>query len=127
MRRCYLWPMTTTERPPSPDLDLDRTAACLEALGNPTRLAIYRLLVRAGGSGRSVGRIQEALSVPASTLSHHLKHLEMVGLVLRRREGTTHLCQANFAAMAAVLDFLTEECCREDAPPTDPSEKGPPR
>lgn len=110
------------ERPQTPDLDLERTAACMEALGNPTRLAIYRLLVRAGGAGRSVGRIQEALSVPASTLSHHMKHLEMVGLVLRRREGTTHLCQANFAAMNAVVDFLTEECCRDDAS-ADPPEK----
>jgi len=38
--------------------DLDETAACLEALGNPTRLAMFRLLVRAGDVGKSVGEIQ---------------------------------------------------------------------
>ena len=93
--------------------DLETAAARLEALGNPTRLSIYRLLVRAGGDGRSVGKIQVALSVPASTLSHHLKHLELVDLVARRKDGTTHTCVANYETMDAVLAFLTEECCSE--------------
>lgn len=101
--------------------ELEQTAACLEALGNPTRLAIYRMLVRAGEEGKSVGRIQAALSVPASTLSHHLKHLEMVGLVQKRREGTTHTCVANYKTMNGVLGFLTEECCADsDIAPTLP-------
>lgn len=93
--------------------DLDRTANCLEALGNPTRLAIYRLLVRAGVEGKPVGQIQRALEIPASTLSHHLKHLEMVGLLRRERAGTTHRCVANYEAMEAALGFLTRECCAD--------------
>ena len=92
---------------------LERTAACLEALGNPTRLRIYRLLVRAGTKGWPVGKIQERLDIPASTLTHHLRQLETVHLVDRHRSGTTHFCSANYAAMTAVLDFLTEECCIE--------------
>lgn len=101
--------------------DLEKIAACLEALGNPTRLTIYRLLVRAGEDGKSVGQIQAALSVPPSTLSHHMKHLEMVGLMRRRREGTTHLCFANYDTMNAVLGFLTEECCLDsDHPASQP-------
>ena len=91
--------------------DLEQTAACLEALGNPTRLSIYRMLVRAGRDGRSVGQIQGELGVPASTLSHHLKHLELVRLVRRSRQGTTHVCVANYEIMDAVLNYLTEECC----------------
>lgn len=85
----------------------------MEALGNPTRLEIYRLLVRAGEEGRSVGQIQAALSIPASTLSHHLKHLQLVDLIGRRREGVTHYCVANYAAMHGMLDFLTRECCAD--------------
>lgn len=92
---------------------LERTAACLEALGNPTRLRIYRLLVRAGAKGRPVGKIQEKLDIPASTLTHHLRQLETVDLVTRHRAGTTHFCSANYETMAAVLGFLTEECCVE--------------
>ena len=95
--------------------DLETTAACLEALGNPTRLAIYQMLVRAGDQGRPVGQIQAALSIPASTLSHHLKHLELVDLIRRRREGVTHYCVANYAGMNAMLDFLTRECCADTA------------
>lgn len=101
--------------------ELETTAACLEALGNPTRLTIYRLLVRAGEEGKSVGQIQAAMSMPPSTLSHHLKHLELVGLVRRRREGTTHMCVANYMTMNAVLGFLTEECCADSgAAPGNP-------
>jgi DNA-binding transcriptional ArsR family regulator len=95
--------------------ELERTAACLEALGNPTRLAIYRLLVRAGARGKPVGHIQQALEVPASTLSHHLKHLEMVGLIERRREGTTHNCVACYMTMDDVLGYLTRECCADES------------
>ncbi len=95
--------------------NLEETAARLDALGNTTRLELYRLLVRAGDPGLSVGEIQEKLEIPASTLSHHLKHLVMVGLVARSKSGTTHHCAANYNAMHEVLAFLTNECCL-DAP-----------
>ena len=95
--------------------DLDQAAARLEALGNPTRLAVYRLLVRAGEDGRPVGQIQAALGVAASTLSHHIKHLEMAGLVRRRKDGVTHHCSAEYDAMDSLINFLTEECCADAA------------
>ncbi|MDF1747660.1 MAG: metalloregulator ArsR/SmtB family transcription factor [Alphaproteobacteria bacterium] len=91
--------------------DLDETAVCLVVLGNPPRVAMFRGLVRAGETGKSVGEIQASLSIPASTLSHHLKHLELVGLVSRHREGTTHTCRADYRTMNWLLTFLTEECC----------------
>ncbi len=53
-------------------MELNRAARCLEKLGNPTRLAIFRLLVRGGPEGLPVGEVQEQLGIPASTLSHHL-------------------------------------------------------
>jgi ArsR family transcriptional regulator len=52
-------------------MKLEKAASHLEALGNPTRLAVYRILVRAGDEGIPVGKIQEQLDIPASTLSHH--------------------------------------------------------
>jgi len=92
-------------------MTLDETADALSALGNPTRLSIYRLLVRAGEEGLSVGAIQAALSIPGSTLTHHLKHLKSVGLIHQERHGTTLLCRADYSQMNAVLGFLTAECC----------------
>lgn len=90
---------------------LDQAAARLEALGSPVRLSIYRYLVRAGEGGKPVGAIQEQMGMAASTLSHHLKHLEAVDLIARRKEGTTHFCSARYTTMDALIGFLTEECC----------------
>ncbi len=100
---------------------LKQIAAYLDALGNPTRLEIYRLLVVAGPDGWPVGKIQEALGIPASTFSHHLKHLETVGLMSRKKQGTTHFCSANYSVMDSILEFITEECC---AGPEAPGKTG---
>jgi ArsR family transcriptional regulator, arsenate/arsenite/antimonite-responsive transcriptional repressor len=88
-------------------------AAKLEALGNPTRLELYRLLVRAGHSGLSVGQCQQRLEIAASTLSHHLKTLIIVGLVSQERDGTTLICRANFDRMNELVQFLVAECCAD--------------
>lgn len=86
-------------------------ATRLEALGHPTRLAIYRLLVKAGQPGLVVGAIQRSLDIPASTLSHHLGKLARVGLVVQGRDGREICCCADYDTMRALLGFLTEECC----------------
>ena len=88
-----------------------QAARCLEKLGNPTRLAIFRLLVRAGPAGLAVGEIQEHLSIPGSTLSHHMSHLVNAGLVHQAREGRVLRCTPNFNLINQVIRFLTEECC----------------
>jgi ArsR family transcriptional regulator, arsenate/arsenite/antimonite-responsive transcriptional repressor len=94
-------------------MKLDDAAACLEALGNPTRLKVYRLLVRAGEEGLPVGRLQAKIDIAASTLSHHLKALIGVGLVTQTREGTTLVCHTNYDLMRGLIDYLVEECCAE--------------
>jgi ArsR family transcriptional regulator len=94
-------------------MKLDDAAASLEALGNPTRLKIYRALVRAGEEGLPVGRLQEKLDVAASTLSHHVKALVGVGLVTQTREGTTLVCHTNYGLMRGLMEFLAAECCAE--------------
>ncbi len=53
-------------------MDLNTAANALRELGHPTRLSIYRELVRAGHEGLPVGELQKHLEIPASTLSHHL-------------------------------------------------------
>src|SRR4029079_13806248 len=95
-------------------MKIDDAAARLEALGNRTRLQIYRSLVRAGHSGMPVGRLQEKLKIPASTLSHHIKALVSVGLVSQVRESTTLVCHANFDAMRGLMAFLVPECCADE-------------
>ncbi len=94
-------------------MKLDDAATRLEALGNPTRLRIYRTLVRAGEEGMAVGKLQERLDVAASTLSHHLKTLIGVGLVSQTREGTTLICHTNYPMMRSLIRYMLEECCVE--------------
>ena len=94
-------------------MKIDEAAARLEALGNPTRLKIYRMLVRAGDPGLSVGKLQSRLSIPGSTLSHHLKTLIIVGLVSQERDATTLICRANYPMMRGLVEFLVAECCTE--------------
>ena len=95
-------------------MKIDEAAARLEALGNPTRLKIYRTLVRAGHAGMPVGRLQERLKIPASTLSHHVKALVSVGLISQVREGTTLVCHAKYDTMRGLVAFLVAECCAEE-------------
>jgi DNA-binding transcriptional ArsR family regulator len=95
-------------------MKIDDAAARLEALGNPTRLKIYRTLVRAGRAGLPVGRLQDRLKVPASTLSHHVKSLIAVGLISQVREGTTLVCHAEYDTMQGLVDFLVAECCADE-------------
>ena len=93
-------------------MDLNHAARCLEKLGNPTRLEIFRLLVRAGEQGLAVGDLQAHLGIPASTLSHHVAQLVNVGLVSQEREGRVLRCQPNWTLMGTLVAYLTEECCR---------------
>ena len=93
-------------------LALNTAAQSLESLGNPLRLSIYRLLVRAGPAGLPVGKIQARLNVPGSTLSHHIAQLVQRGMIEQHREGRSLRCVQNFERMNALIEFLTEECCQ---------------
>src|SRR5260370_28174212 len=92
-------------------MKVEKAAKQLEALGAPTRLRVYRTLVRAGDEGLPVGRLQANLGIAASTLSHHLHRLILTGLVTQERQATTLICRANYPAMNSLVGFLVDECC----------------
>jgi ArsR family transcriptional regulator len=90
-------------------MDFEIATKRLEALGNGTRLAIFRLLVSAGQDGLAVAQIQERLGIPTnSLLSHHLHRLVEAGLVTKERRRTTLLCRAEGLAVMEVAAFLTD-------------------
>ena len=86
-------------------------ADALAALGNRTRLRVFKLLVRAGPEGTNIGTIQRVLGIPATTLGHHLGTLAAAGLVSQDKRGREVICTANFKAVADVLAYVREECC----------------
>lgn len=83
----------------------------LGALGNETRLQIYRILVRAGRDGVPVSELQRRTGIAISTVSHHLHKLITVGLAYQERDGTTLYCHANYGVMDETLGHLTKVCC----------------
>ena len=87
----------------------------MDALGAPVRLRIYRLLVRAGREGMTIGRIQQRTGIPRSTLSHHLHRLIDGGLVASEKSGTSLICRTDYTAMENLLGYLSDECCVEEA------------
>jgi ArsR family transcriptional regulator len=81
------------------------------SLAQESRLGLFRLLIQAGPTGLSAGAIAEQLGLPSSTLSFHLKELSHAGLVQSRQAGRFIYYSADFAAMTALIAFLTENCC----------------
>lgn len=83
----------------------------LAALAQPSRLAAFRLLVRAGPEGAPAGAVAEAVGAPANTMSTHLALLQRAGLVDAEREGRVIRYRARFDAVRDLVAFLIADCC----------------
>ncbi|HCH31807.1 MAG TPA: transcriptional regulator [Oceanospirillaceae bacterium] len=94
-------------------MQIIHAANAFKELGHPTRLSVFTLLVKAGHDGLAVGRLQENLQVPNSTLSHHIAKLTSVGLVKQERDGRVLNCIAQYTNLNALIDFLQDECCSD--------------
>jgi len=92
-------------------MNVEVAAKALKELGHPTRLSIFKLLVKSGHQGLPVGSIQENLDIPNSTLSHHIAKLVSVQLVEQQREGRVLTCIPKYEVLNQLIDFLGEECC----------------
>ena len=85
--------------------------AALSSLAHEHRLALFRLLVRAGDDGLAAGAIAAELGIPNSSLSFHLAHLTQAGLIRQRRQGRSLIYSADYGAMNALVGYLMENCC----------------
>ena len=85
--------------------------ARLAAAARESRLAVFRLLVKAGPEGLCVGDIGARLKVAPATLSFHLKELTHAGLIKPRQESRFIYYAPDFKAMNELLSYLTENCC----------------
>jgi len=83
----------------------------LGALGQETRLALFRLLVERGPDGLPAGVIAERLGIPPSSLTFHLQHLHRAGLVTQRRLHRQLIYAADYAVMNGLVLYLTDNCC----------------
>ena len=89
-------------------------AAVFAALGSEQRLAVLRLLVRAGPEGLTIGELGGRSGVTGSTLTHHMKVLTAAGLVRQVKDGRRIICiGADYYRMRGISDYLLKECCAD--------------
>lgn len=81
------------------------------ALGQSTRLDVFRLLMQAGKAGMLAGEIGAALDVRQNTMSANLSVLAQAGLVRSVRQGRGIRYFANLDGLRGLLEFLMEDCC----------------
>lgn len=90
----------------------DEAIRRLGALAQESRLAVFRLLVKAGPEGVAAGDIARALAIAPNTLSAQLSQLANAGLIAHRRDGRSIIYAANYDGMSELLAFLMEDCCQ---------------
>ncbi len=86
--------------------------AALAALGQQTRLEIFRLLMRSEPDGLSAGNIAETIGCPHNTLSSHLSILARSGLIRGTRDGRSIIYRADVDGIRTLIGFLITNCCR---------------
>ena len=117
-------------------------ALIFKALGDPTRLGIFRMLracagtegaegVEVGEAGElrpagslSVGEVCCRLGGSMSTISHHLKELRLAGLIRMEKRGRWIYCSVNPEALGHIREFVHGEelqpCQKAVAPEAGP-------
>ncbi len=85
--------------------------AALSALAQPTRLDVFRLLVRHEPDGLAAGDIAQAVDVPQTTLSSHLSILSHAGMISSARHGRSIVYRADLKSFQALTVFLFKDCC----------------
>lgn len=92
-------------------MQLPTAVEALSALAHNHRLAVFRLLVRAGADGMAAGEIAREVGVLPNTLSTHLTILGHAGLIQSRRDGRSVIYSADYEGMRDLLGFLVADCC----------------
>ena len=85
--------------------------SAFSALAQPSRMAIYRLLVRAGPEGVQVGEVARRLEMVNSTLSGHLSVLRRARLLKSTRDSREVRYLADLHVMRELIRFLLADCC----------------
>ncbi len=93
-------------------MEINHAVKRLSALAQDSRLAVFRLLIKAGPEGLAAGEIARTLKITPNTLSAQLTVLANAGLVASRREGRSIIYAADYEGMSQLMVFLMEDCCQ---------------
>lgn len=92
-------------------MDAGEAVTALGALGQSTRLQVFRSLVEVAPEGLAAGEIARALSVPQNTLSAHFNVLAHARLVKSERQSRSVIYRARLDRLEELLIFLLRDGC----------------
>ena len=95
-------------------------ARCFAALAHPRRVDILKLLLGRMERGTTFGGLAKDTGLPPSTLTHHLKEMELAGVITRTASGRSTMIALDLETLRQILATLSEICC----PVTDQSDQG---
>lgn len=112
-------------------MDESDAVARLGSLGQSTRLAVLRGLLKVHPDGLNAGDIARMYEVPHNTMSAHLSVLGRAGLVQVERQGREMIYRADVRSFRELVEYMARDCCggrpelcdeilqRYPAPPTN--------
>jgi ArsR family transcriptional regulator, arsenate/arsenite/antimonite-responsive transcriptional repressor len=92
-------------------MESDAIIMALAALAQPTRLEVFRLLVRREPDGVPAGAIAREFAVPANTMSAHLAVLARARLIRSERRSRSIIYRADLERFRMVATYLLKDCC----------------
>jgi ArsR family transcriptional regulator, arsenate/arsenite/antimonite-responsive transcriptional repressor len=92
-------------------MENDLAIDCLSALAQPTRLEVFRLLVKQEPGGLPAGEIARRMDVPHNTMSTHLSILTRAGLVSVERHSRSMIYRVELKTIRGLVLFLLRDCC----------------
>src|ERR1044072_3490127 len=92
-------------------MESEQAILALAALAQPTRLDVFRLLVKHEPEGLAAGDIAKSLAVPQNTMSSHLAILSRAGLVTAQRFSRSIVYRADLKVFQSVTLFMLRGCC----------------
>ncbi|MCE7798177.1 metalloregulator ArsR/SmtB family transcription factor [Sphingobium sufflavum] len=100
-------------------METEQAVLILAALGQPTRLEVFRLLVRTD-KPIAAGDVAAALNIPRNTMSSHLAVLSRAALIRGVRSGKNIFYSANLTRLRALTAYLVDGCCADQPGLCDP-------
>jgi DNA-binding transcriptional ArsR family regulator len=81
------------------------------ALGQESRLNVFRLIVQRGDVGLTPKDIVETLGIPNATISFHLKELFQADFIVVERVSRNLFYRPNPTIINELSAFLMDNCC----------------
>ena len=91
-------------------METKEAIAAFAALAQPTRLEVFRTLIKHEPEGLPAGEIARLLALRHNTLSTHLGIMAHAGLVETQRQSRSIIYRASLDTFREVVKFLVKDC-----------------